>query len=259
MKKLRRPSDSPVDTVSAMRLRSDLGRNDQISRNLDDAMGWLGVADNAMTTAIEQLNRVRDLTIQARNASNDAVAREAIATEIDQIRETVLGLANTQYNGRAIFAGTASTTAAYDANASYIGFSAAIERTIAPGVRVQVNVNGDEVFGAGPTHMFVYLNQLAGAIRTDPSQLDTLAPDLDTRVQTMQGHLAEVGVRFSRIETMKDRNSSDALTMKQNLSNVEDADMAQAIMELQMQEVSYQAALQATARAIQPSLVDFLR
>jgi flagellar hook-associated protein 3 FlgL len=47
--------------------------------------------------------------------------------------------------------------------------------------------------------------------------------------------------------------------MKQNLSNVEDADMAEAMMELQMQQVAYQSALAATARAIQPSLVDFLR
>src|SRR5262245_1963528 len=61
MKKLRRPSDSPVDTVSAMRLRSDMGRNEQISRNIDDAMSWLGVADNTLVSFVEQLSRVREL------------------------------------------------------------------------------------------------------------------------------------------------------------------------------------------------------
>ena len=58
---------------------------------------------------------------------------------------------------------------------------------------------------------------------------------------------------------MKSQNSSDSLTMKQNLSNVEDADLAEVMMNLQTQQVAYQAALQATARAIQPSLADFLR
>jgi flagellar hook-associated protein 3 FlgL len=259
MKRLRRPSDSPVDTVSAMRLRADIGRNDQIARNIDDALGWLGVADNALTSVVEQLQRVRDLVIQARNASADATAREGIALEVEKVREALLGLANTQFNGRAIFAGTASTTAAYDTGATYVGFSSRIERTIAPGVRVQVNVNGDDVFGVPGDDLFVHVNQLAAAIRSDPGQLDTLATDLDTRTRAVQARLAEVGARFRRVETMKDRNGADALTMKQNLSNVEDTDMARTVMELQMQEIAYQAALQATARAIQPSLADFLR
>ncbi|MGQ0826041.1 MAG: flagellar hook-associated protein FlgL [Actinomycetota bacterium] len=259
MKRLRKPSDSPVDTVSAMRLRADMGRNEQISRNIDDGLSWLGVADNTLTAVVEALTRVRDLAITARNAASDAPAREAMALEVEKIRESLLGLANTQFNGRAIFAGTANVTAAYDTTASYVGTSRVIERTIAPGVRVQINVNGDEAFGPAGNDLFVAVSQLANAIRSNPAQLDTLVADLDTRTRAVQAELAEVGARYKRVETMKDRNSADALTMRQNLSNVEDTDMAQAVMELQMQEVAYQAALQATARAIQPSLVDFLR
>ena len=259
MKRLRRPSDSPVDTVAAMRLRSDMGRNEQISRNIDDAMSWLGVADNTLVSFVEQISRVRELAVAARNASADSLARQGIAVEVSKVRESLLGLANTQFNGRSIFAGTANTAQTYDDTATYTGISQAIERTIAPGVRVQINVNGDEVFGAAGNDIFVALNQIVNAIESDPSQLDTLVADLDTRTRTVQTKLAEVGARFKRVETMKDRNSSDALTMKQNLSNVEDTDMAQAVMELQMQEVAYQAALAATSRAIQPSLVDFLR
>ena len=126
-------------------------------------------------------------------------------------------------------------------------------------MRVQINVNGDETFGAIGNDIFTAVAQIAAVIRSDPSQLDTLVADLDTRTRTVQGKLAEVGARYKRVETMKDRNSADSLTMRQNLSNVEDTDMARAMMDLQMQEVAYQAALQATARAIQPSLVDFLR
>jgi flagellar hook-associated protein 3 FlgL len=259
MKRLRRPSDSPVDTIAAMRLRSDMGRNEQISRNIDDAMSWLGVADNTLVSFVEQISRVRELAVAARNASADSLARQGIAVEVSKVRESLLGLANTQFNGRSIFAGTANTQQTYDDTATYTGISQAIERTIAPGVRVQINVNGDEVFGAAGNDIFVALNQIVNAIESDPSQLDTLVADLDTRTRTVQTKLAEVGARFKRVETMKDRNSSDALTMKQNLSNVEDTDMAQAVMELQMQEVAYQAALAATSRAIQPSLVDFLR
>jgi flagellar hook-associated protein 3 FlgL len=47
--------------------------------------------------------------------------------------------------------------------------------------------------------------------------------------------------------------------MKQNLSGLEDVDLAEVMVSLEAQRVAYQAALQATAKAIQPSLADFLR
>jgi flagellar hook-associated protein 3 FlgL len=58
---------------------------------------------------------------------------------------------------------------------------------------------------------------------------------------------------------MQSQNTSNGLTMKQNLSSIEDADIAEVMVNLQAQQVAYQAALQATAKAIQPSLTDFLR
>jgi len=75
----------------------------------------------------------------------------------------------------------------------------------------------------------------------------------------VQDQLAQVGARFQRVSTLQSQNTSDALTMKQNLSNIEDADIAQVMVQLQAQQVAYQAALEATAKAIQPSLADFLK
>jgi flagellar hook-associated protein 3 FlgL len=124
---------------------------------------------------------------------------------------------------------------------------------------VQVNVNGDDVFGKPGSDLFTLLGQISEAVVSNPSQLDQLAPNLDTSVQNVQTQLAQVGARFNRVESMKTQNSSDALTMKQNLSTIEDADLAQVMMNLQSQQVAYQAALEATARSIQPSLADFLK
>jgi flagellar hook-associated protein 3 FlgL len=49
------------------------------------------------------------------------------------------------------------------------------------------------------------------------------------------------------------------LSLQTRLSQTEDIDMPKTIMELQMQQVGYQAALAATAQALQPTLVDFLK
>jgi flagellar hook-associated protein 3 FlgL len=259
LKKLRKPSDAPGDVASAMSLHADINRNDQMSRNIDDASAWLGTADTALQSAVTQLQKVHDLVLQAQNPAIDATSRASIAQQIDSIRTSLIGLGNTQYAGRPIFGGTASGGVAYDSSGNYVGIDADVERTIAPGQRVQVNVNGEAIFGTTGSDLFTTLTQISNAVASDPSQLGALTTTLDTQTNNVQQGLAEVGARFTRVDSMKSQNSSDALTMKKNLSNIEDVDLAKVMMDLQVQQVAYQAALSATARAIQPSLSDFLR
>jgi flagellar hook-associated protein 3 FlgL len=259
LKRLSKPSDAPADVVSAMQLHAGIDRNDQYARNLSDAQGWLGNADNALTSTVTQLQKVNDLIVQATNASTDSNARAGIAAQIDSIRASLIGVANTQYAGRPIFAGTAGGNVAYDANGQYVGTSSAVERNIAPGQRIQVNVSGDAVFGAPGSDLFSTLSQISNAVRTDPSQLAGLQTTLGNQTTQVQGQLAQVGSQFLRVQNMQSQNTSSGLTMKQNLSSIEDADIAQVTVELQAQQVAYQSALSATARAIQPSLTDFLK
>ncbi|HUI49618.1 MAG TPA: flagellar hook-associated protein FlgL [Acidimicrobiia bacterium] len=259
LKRLQKPSDAPADVVSAMQLHAGIDRNDQYSKNISDAEGWLGNADNALTSTVTQLQQVNSLVVQASNASLDSNARASIAAQIDSIRQGLIGVANTQYAGRPIFAGTASGNIAYDASGQYVGVSAAVERNIAPGQQIQVNVNGDTVFGSPGSDVFTTLAQISNAVRTDPTQLGTLQTQLGTQTTQVQNQLALVGSQYLRVQTMESQNTSDGLTMKQNLSSIEDADVAQVMVQLQAQQVAYQAALSATAQAITPTLTDFLK
>jgi flagellar hook-associated protein 3 FlgL len=75
-------------------------------------------------------------------------------------------------------------------------------------------------------------------------------------MSTMQSN---VGSRAKRVE-QADVAAGDAdLTLRTRLSEIENTDLAQATVDLKLQEVAYQAALATTARVMQPSLVDFLR
>jgi flagellar hook-associated protein 3 FlgL len=96
-------------------------------------------------------------------------------------------------------------------------------------------------------------------VRSNPAGLDALASTLALKTSQVQTELGQVGARFQRVDAMQSQNKADALTMKKNLSNLEDVDLAEIMMQLQTQQVAYQAALQATAKALQPSLADFLR
>jgi flagellar hook-associated protein 3 FlgL len=258
-KALTKPSDNPVAMVAALHYRADVARNTQIGRNIDDATTWLNLADSTLNSVTTQLQRVRDLTVQAANATSDASSRQAIATEIDNIRGTLIGLANTKNLDRPIFGGNTSGAAAYDANGNYLGQSAVVQRTIAPGVQMQVNVNGDEVFGSGANDIFSTLSKISDDVRNNPTALGADQTALDAQTKTIQNTLASVGAREQSLQALQAQNSTDGLTLKQSLSQVEDVDLAQTTMDLNMQQVAYQAALQTTAKVIQPTLVDFLK
>ena len=167
-KRIQKPSDDPVGMVASMRLRSDVDRTAQISRNIDDATAWLGTADNSLNSVVQQINKARDLAIQAQNGTLTQTERDSIANQIDDIRQNIIGLANTQYAGRSIFAGTVSGPA-YDSSGNYLGNSVAVDRTVAPGTRVQVNVTGDDVFGPAGADLFTNLSTLSTQIRTGTS------------------------------------------------------------------------------------------
>ena len=257
-KRLMKPSDSPVDIGQSLQLRAGLSRNTQLATNISDAEGWLGTTDTTLGQMNTQLQQVNTLVLQAVNGSNDQVSRDALANQIDQIRQSLLGLANTQYSNRPLFGGTSGGAVAYDASGVYVGTSAPVQRTIAPGVQVQVNVNGDATFGPPGNDIFTTLAQISDAIHNNTS-LTALSAQLKTQTQTLQTAQAMVGSTYARVDSTKAQNTTNASTMTQNLSNVEDADMAQVLMNLQAQETTYQAALAAAAKAIQPSLAAFLQ
>lgn len=258
---LNRPSDSPTDTTSAMRLRSSLADVKQYGRNASDGVAWLAQIDSALTAATDQTRRARDLALQGANqGAMGPAAREALATEVDQIREGMVTTANATYLGRPVFGGVTAGGTAYDATGTYVGTPGPVNRTVGDGVKISVNVDGQTAFGPTGSSVFDHLAALSTALRSGneagiTAGVGALAGDLE-RFTTTQ---AEVGTRQKRVEDAQQAAGDNELKLTGSLSSVENADLPKTIVDLQMQQVAYQAALGATARVMQPSLMDFLR
>jgi flagellar hook-associated protein 3 FlgL len=260
-KLITKPSDSPGGAVIAMQHRSDMASLNQYSRNADDGMGWLNMADTALGSASTQLNRARELVLTGLSSgtSGSDQAREAIALEVDNIRSSMIDLANTTYLDRPIFGGTTPGNVAYDEYGVYQGDQGEVNRTIGANATVRVDTNGDKVFGSGSGNVFNLLEQIAKDLRYNPSGLSTDLADVDTAQKRVQTGLAGVGSRYNQVSQMQQSAENRVLDLRSQLSDVEDIDLPKTITELSLQQTAYQAALAATAKVIQPSLVDFLR
>ena len=108
--------------------------------------------------------------------------------------------------------------------------------------------------------MFDHLSALSAALRSGDAAgirtgIDALQADGDRLVVAR----ADVGARASRVERAATTAADAELSLTSSLAEIENADLPRTMVDLKMQEVAYQAALAATARVLQPSLVDFLR
>jgi flagellar hook-associated protein 3 FlgL len=260
-KQLNRPSDSPSGTVSAMQLRTESRSNEQYARNAEDGLGWLATIESTLASATTLAGRVRDLTVQALNTGvGSAQTREALATEIDQIRESMIAAANTKYLDRPVFGGTTAGEVAYRPDGTYAGNTGQTTRTVGAGSKVRVDMTGPEAFGSGATGMLAVLKDISATIRS--GNRDELALNLgrlDDASNTLKTAVSEIGARYNRITQAKESAMERLLSVTSQLSDIEDIDLPKTIMEMQLQQTSYQAALAASAKVIQPSLIDFLR
>lgn len=270
-KQLNRPSDSPAGTVSALQLRAESRMSQQYTRNAEDGLGWLGTVEEALGSASTLVNRARDLAVQGLNAnSNGTLANEALAGEIDQIRNALITSANTRYLDRPVFGGNTVGGSAYDKQGVWEGNSydpdpalaplTSVSRTVGSGAKVRVDLTGPEAFGDDTTGLFAVLKDISGHLRAgDSATLTTDLKALDTSSNKLKSTISEIGARYNRITQMKESAQDRLLSVTSQLSDIEDIDLPKTIMEMQLQQTSYQAALAAGAKVIQPSLIDFLR
>jgi flagellar hook-associated protein 3 FlgL len=258
---INRPSDDPTGATAAMRIRASLSDQTQYVRNADDALGWLNQIDSTLSGATDQSRRAYEIALQGANTGAiGPAAREALAVEVDQIREGLVSTANAKYLDRPVFGGITSGNYAYQADGTWGGMSGQVTRTVSDGATVRVDVEGPTVFGADGDSVFDHLTALSAALRAgDAAGMSASISALDADGKQITNVRADVGARTKRVEQARASASDAELQVTSSLSEVETVDLVRATVDLQLQEVAYQAALGATSRVMQPSLMDFLR
>jgi len=262
-KRIQVASDDVAGMNTVLEVTSSLASNTQAQRNASDGIVWTEMADSRLAGIGDQLHRIRDLVVEANNAANGPSGYSAISTEIGQLAESIRSVANSRHQARPVFGGfvgddpVQSVAGAW----SYQGDGGAIMRRVSENELVQVNVTGDEVFGfnAGED-LFTMLDGLVTNIGSGAStRLDTELQRVDRALERILAGRASAGASRNRLDAAGVRAAADEVNLRTELSETLHADMAAAIMEMQIQEVAYQAAQGALSKSLQSSLAQFLR
>lgn len=276
-KRINRLSDDPVGLVSVLNLRSSLDYIAQLERNIAMGDSWLAMGETALAQVEEVLSQAKTLTIQMANDTQGAEERASAAVEVEGYFHQVLSLANTQVDGRYIFSGTQTATAPFawgiDAFGNqgilYQGNDTEFEINIAKGINVAVGRDGTDIFGdhvfdwndpdEGTDNIFKTLLDLKGHLESnDRDGIQTAMGELDSHMDNLRTRIADTGAKMNRLELKSNIIQDLRLTYTDRKSELEDADIAEAIMDLKAKELAYQAALNSSAKVMKMSLVDFL-
>ena len=148
----------------------------------------------------------------------------------------------------------------------YNGDDGDLNFTVSKTLKIKGNVTGNEVFtGEGLSdgvNIFDKLKALKDALEApthDSDWISSIKDDLIKGLDQVEDGAVDLSVAYTRLESTEKYWDRFRLAVQDMLSQNEDANLAQAIVELQHQETVYEATLAASAKLFNQSLIDFLR
>ena len=150
-KKIFKPSEDPVAASRVVNLKDTLSSIDQHQSNVDAARARITLSEGVLSSVVESIHRVRELSIQANNDSQNESTRYFIAAEVEQIQEALLNLANTtDSNNEYLYSGALGRFKPFSRNEAggfeYNGDESQREIQISRSRRIAVDDPGSEVF-----------------------------------------------------------------------------------------------------------------
>ena len=254
-KRINSLSDDPSDVGKVLDYRTTLATIDQYRQNINDAMTRVEYTETVLGQIHEMIDDAQSI---ASNADTDN--REALAQQVANIRDQVMGLANSKYAGNFIFSGYLTDTPAFDeTTGAYNGDSGARNVMVGDGVQVTLDSDGSAMFIESGDNLFAVLDDLEADLNADDEAGIAAAVDpldrLDDQLELVRSQLAAT---YNRLETTDEHWNTFSNSVETMRSTVEDVDVTEAAIDLQLQQTSYELLLQVAAEVIQPTLLDFL-
>jgi flagellar hook-associated protein 3 FlgL len=246
-------SDDPVAVAQSTLLGSSIAADDTFVQSSSGEISRMQVADSTLGDVVTQVTTAISTAISGNNgAALNASDVASIAQELGGIRDQVLSLANTSYQGQYLFGGSVGSTPPFTldnstnpATAVYNGDNSLEYVETPTGQNIQVNLPGSAVFGTAGGGVLGALNQLisdfsggaaSATLTADTSALTTALGQLSTQRSTLDNAL-------SRLQSTNSYAQTEEGQLQVAQGNLVSADPAAVATQLSQAETQHQALL----------------
>lgn len=277
-KRINSLSDDPVGLISVMQCKVKLYKTEQYEKNIDSGLTWLTQTETAASSLNDLVQLAYETAVGLSTDTMTTEDKEAAGELIAQLRDEVIDIGNSQSGDKYIFGGYNVKNAPFTVDASgnilYNGLDltddtnadliSEDEKTITYEIgyetTIDISIAGTKLFGMGDDNVYSILDNFYNSLMSD-ADADTLNGYIDQLLSSQSNVLsieAKVGGMTNRLELLQNRYEEDSLSYTELQSKIENVDLAEAVMNYEMAETVYSAALKIGSQIIQLSLIDFL-
>jgi flagellar hook-associated protein 3 FlgL len=243
-KRINRASDDPGRISQLHNVRQQLSNQDVFMKNASQAEQLLNVADTAIKEMHSTLSEARELAIQFANEVYNPDQRAEAANVSQSLFDRALNSANTQFNDRYIFAGTAYDEPAYDGAGVYDGSTAAPETVVGENLKVKTGFDGSAMITKS-SDMFGALDTLKAALNADDTVAITAAlDDIDAALLDIEKGMVEVGGQMRRSMDANGLAANMGVELKATKASIEETNVIDAYSRLVQLQANFDAAMQ---------------
>ena len=255
-KRINRASDDPSGLSSTLAYRKTIAGLEQYNDNISNAKLHIDTVDSVLGMVGELLREAKEI---AYDTTPDM--RAEMAVEVAALREQVLQMSNYQLDGKYVFNGDTTDTAPYSSAPWTYGVdTGSKEVTIGEYQSISITADGSAIFGPNGNNVFDILDRLETALNTDnPTAIEAEITELTTAVDRINDIRAQNAGLYKRLEATENHYSYFKVNVEEMLSKTEGADIAEAIINFQVQKTTYESTLATSSMVLQKSLIDFLR
>jgi flagellar hook-associated protein 3 FlgL len=266
--KITQVSDAPDSISLLLQAQASLGSTEQTLSNLGRVKTEVDTGEQALQNAVSLFDQVQTLGAQGNTDTQTAAGRADIAQQLDSILQQYVGLAGTAVEGRYIFSGDSDQQAPYTYTAgaanpvsAYLGSNSTRLVQHPNGTTFSVALTAQQIFDSTDptTNVFASIQNLSAALRAnDSAAIQTAADGLSKVGEYLNSELAAYGNTPNKVTEATNFGQTLQVQLQTQISNLQDADLTQAILDLTQGQTQQQAALQSRARLPRTTLFDYL-
>jgi flagellar hook-associated protein 3 FlgL len=266
--KLSSVADNPDQVSTLLNARANLSAAQQIQSNLGRVTAEVDAGEQALQSAVQLFERVRTLGAEGVTGTQTAATRTAVGQEIGSVLEQMVALTGTQVEGRYIFSGDSDHQTPYTLDLTQASPLSAYQGSVSTravqhpnGTTFQVGHTAQDIFDSATPGQNVFGRVLAlrdALLSNDEAGAQTALDSLTTAGDHLNSELAFYGTSQNKLKAADDFGQNLQLQLKTQISGLADADLSQAILELNQGQTQQQAALSSRAQMPRQTLFDFL-
>ena len=261
--RINKPSDDPAGAAQMVTNTAQSSQADSFLRSITSVTGLLNTADSTLSSVVTALQRAISLGVEGANGTLSDSDRADVASELTGIKQQLLSLANTPYQGEFIFSGT-STVQPFVADATspsgvtYKGNTGTNNVEVGQNYSLQINQPGSQLFSSASGNVFQSISDLINALQTN-NNIGSAVSEVSDAYNHITGQRVFYGNALNQLQAQQNYLNSEKVDLATAADAISATDMAATSTAFTQSQVAIQADLAVMSKMSQSSLFDYLK